>query len=454
MTISSFAFAHGPMTTRRTFLKVTTLAGAGFIVGCGDSSSVEPPAAAASPTPAEPVAMNAFVKIGADNKVTVIIKHLDKGQGVTTGLSTLVAEELDAAWTQIAWEFAPADTARYANLALGLQGTGGSSSISNSWMQYRQAAAAARAMLVQAAAERWDVAPGSITVADGVLREPGGRSATFGELAAAAGGLQPPAEPTLKDPRDFKLIGKHVPRLDSVAKTNGTAIYTIDLTRPGMLTAVVAHPPKFGATVASFDASKARAVPGVVDVVQIPTGVAVLADGYWSALKGREALTVAWDESGAEQRGTTELLAQYKTLAGTPGLVARNDGDAAGALASAVKRVDADFEFPYLAHASMEPMNCIVELRPGECEIWTGAQFQTFDQMTAAQLAGIAPEQVKINTLFAGGSFGRRAVPDSDYIAEAVTSQKRSTGAHRSSCNGPARTTCAPASTGRCISTA
>ena len=319
MTISSFAFAHGAMTDRRTFLKVTTLAGAGFIVGCGDSSSVQPPAAA-SPTPAEPVAMNAFVKIGADNKVTVIIKHLDKGQGVTTGLSTLVAEELDAAWTQIAWEFAPADTARYANLALGLQGTGGSSSISNSWMQYRQAAAAARAMLVQAAAERWDVAPGSITVADGVLREPGGRSATFGELAAGAGGLQPPAEPTLKDPRDFKLIGEHVPRLDSVAKTNGTAIYTIDLTRPGMLTAVVAHPPKFGATVASFDASKARAVPGVVDVVQIPTGVAVLADGYWSALKGREALTVVWDESGAEQRGTTELLTQYKALAGTPGL--------------------------------------------------------------------------------------------------------------------------------------
>ena len=215
-----------------------------------------------------------------------------------------------------------------------------------------------------------------------------------------------------------------MPRLDSVAKTNGTAIYTIDMTRPGMLTAVVAHPPKFGATVASFDASKARAVPGVVDVVQIPTGVAVLADGYWSALKGREALTVAWDESGAEQRGTTELLAQYKTLAGTPGLVARNDGDAAGALASAAKRVDADFEFPYLAHASMEPMNCIVELRPGECEIWTGAQFQTFDQMTAAQIAGVTPEQVKINTLFAGGSFGRRAVPDSDYIAEAVTIAK------------------------------
>jgi isoquinoline 1-oxidoreductase beta subunit len=228
----------------------------------------------------------------------------------------------------------------------------------------------------------------------------------------------------LKDPRDFKLIGKHVPRIDSAAKTDGSATYTIDITRPGMLVAVVAHAPKFGAKVASFDASKARAVPGVADVVEIPTGVAVLADGYWTALKGREALTVSWDETGAEQRGTPELLAEYQALLGEPGLVARNDGDAAAALATAAKRVDAEFEFPYLAHASMEPMNCVVELRADECEIWTGAQFQTFDQSKVAEITGLTPEQVKINTLFAGGSFGRRAVPDSDYIAEAVTIAK------------------------------
>jgi isoquinoline 1-oxidoreductase subunit beta len=424
MRTSSLAFPNPVTTTRRTFLKVTTLAGAGFIVGCGDSGSLEPTAPGAAATPAGPVAMNAFVKIGADNRVTAIIKHLDKGQGVTTGLSTLIAEELDAAWQQMAWEFAPADTARYANLALGLQGTGGSSSISNSWLQYRQAAAAARAMLVQAAAERWGVAAATITVAGGVVSEPGGRKASFGELAAAAGALAPPAEPALKDPRDFKLIGKHVPRLDSAAKTDGTAVYTIDTKRPGMLVAVVAHPPKFGAKVASFDASKTRAVPGVVDVVQIPTGVAVLADGYWTALNGRAALTVTWDESGAETRGTDELLDQYKALAGTPGAVARNDGDAVTAIAKAAKRVAADFEFPYLAHASMEPMNCIVELRADECEIWTGAQFQTYDQAKAAEITGFAPEQIKINTLLAGGSFGRRAVPDSDYIAEAVTIAK------------------------------
>jgi isoquinoline 1-oxidoreductase beta subunit len=425
MTTPSLAIPSGTLTTRRTFIRVTTLAGAGFMVGCGDSGSLEPTAAgAAAAAPASPVTMNAFVKIGADNRVTAIIKHLDKGQGVTTGLSTLVAEELDAAWSQIGWEFAPADTARYANLALGLQGTGGSSSMSNSWLQYRQAAAAARAMLVEAAAERWGVAAESIKVADGTLSEPGGRTATFGDLAVAAGKLAPPAEPALKDPRDFKLIGKHVPRLDSAAKTNGTAVYTIDTKRPGMLVAVVAHAPKFGAKVASFDASKTRAVPGVVDVVQIPTGVAVLADGYWTALNGRAALTVTWDESGAETRGTDELLAEYRALAGTPGAVARNDGDAAAALAKATKRVEADFEFPYLAHASMEPMNCVVELRAGECEIWTGAQFQTYDQAKAAEITGLAVEQIKINTLFAGGSFGRRAVPDSDYIAEAVTIAK------------------------------
>jgi isoquinoline 1-oxidoreductase beta subunit len=420
----SFAFALGAPTTRRTFLKVTSLAGVGFIVGCSDSAEVTPAIGGSSVPAVEPIPMNAFVKIGADNTVTVIVKHLDKGQGVTTGLTTIVAEELDAAWGQMAWEFAPADTARYANLALGMQGTGGSSSISNSWMQYRQAAAAARAMLVQAAAARFGVAADSITVADGELREPGGRTATFGELAAAAGELPPPAEAGLKDPRDFKLIGKHVPRIDSAPKTNGSAVYTIDVTRPGMLVAVVAHAPKFGAKLASFDAASARAVPGVVDVVEIPTGVAVLADGYWSALKGRDALTVTWDESGAEQRGTVELWAEYKALADQPGLVARNDGDAAAALATAAKRIDAEFEFPYLAHASMEPMNCIVELRPNECEIWTGAQFQTFDQNKAAEITGLTPEQVKINTLFAGGSFGRRAVPDSDYIAEAVTIAK------------------------------
>jgi isoquinoline 1-oxidoreductase subunit beta len=422
MSITSLEAAARLTTTRRTFIKVTTLAGAGFIVGCGESPSVTSKAPAAAPT--GPVTFNAFVKIGADNKVTAIIKHLDKGQGVTTGLSTLIAEELDAAWDQMVAEFAPADTAKYANLSLGLQGTGGSSSVANSWLQYRKAAAAARAMLVQAAAAQWKVAADTITVADGVVSAPGGHKATFGELAGAAGAFAPPAEPMLKDPDTFKLIGKRVPRLDSLAKTTGKAIYTLDKTLPGMLVAVVAHAPKFGAKVASFDATKTKTMPGVVDVVQIPTGVAVLADGYWTALKGREALTVQWDESTAEKRGSAELAAEYKALAGKPGLVALNNGDAPAALGKARKKLAGDFEFPYLAHASMEPMNCIVALKADECEIWTGSQFQTFDQQKAAAITGLKVEQIKINTLFAGGSFGRRAVPDSDYIAEAVTIAK------------------------------
>src|SRR5512143_2318110 len=267
MSIPTLAAAARLTTTRRTFIKVTSLAGARFIVGCGESPSVTSKAPAAA-APTGPVTFNAFVKIGADNKVTAIIKHLDKGQGVTTGLSTLIAEELDAAWGQMVAEFAPADTAKDANLSLGLQGTGGSSSVANSWLQYRKAAAAARAMLVDAAAAQWKVAADSITVADGVLSAPGGHKATFGELAAAAGAIAPPAEPKLKDPGSFKLIGKHVPRIDSPAKTSGKAIYTLDKTVPGMLVAVVAHAPKFGAKVASFDATKTMALPGVAHVVQ------------------------------------------------------------------------------------------------------------------------------------------------------------------------------------------
>ena len=429
-TISQPVAAHA--TTRRTFLSVTALAGAGFIVGCGESQEASLPATASTAAAGTgtgaaampPAEFNAFVKVGSDNKVTAVIKHLDKGQGVTTGLTTIIAEEIDADWEQMDWEFAPADTARYANLGLGLQGTGGSTSIANSWMQYRQAAAAARTMLVQAAAQQWDVAAGSISVANGVVRSADGRTARFGELAAAAAAIEPPAEPALKDPSEFRYIGKHVPRIDSNAKTDGTALYTLDVNRPGMLTAVVAHPPKFGARVASFDDSAARQVDGVVEVVEIPTGVAVIAEGYWAALKGREALTVQWDESSAETRGTDQLLTEYRALAGQPGLLARDEGDALAALDSAANRVDADFEFPYLAHASMEPMNCLVELGDNECEIWTGAQFQTFDQQKAAEITGLKVEQVKINTLFAGGSFGRRAVPNSDYIAEAVTVAK------------------------------
>ena len=414
-----------PSLSRRGFLKVAGLSGAGFLIGCSDSQDT----AAISDTGAEAMVnavMGPFIRIGSDNTVTVLIKHLDKGQGVTTGLPTIVAEELDADWSQMRAEFAPADASKYNHLFFGpFQATGGSSSVANSWMQLRQAAAGARAMLVDTAASRWQAPAAEISVVKGVVSHAGsGQRATFGELAADAAEMTPPAEPALKDPKDFTLIGTRLPRMDSNAKTDGSAQFTLDVTRPGMLTALVKHPPKFGATVASFDASAALDVAGVTDVVEIPRGVAVLATNFWSAKKGRDALEVTWAEADAEQHSSGELLESYKQLAERANLSARNDGDTAGAFANTDKVIRREYAVPFLAHATMEPMDCVVELRDDTCTIWNGAQFQTADQFAAAQITGLQPEQVTINTLFAGGSFGRRAVPDSDYVAEAVSIAK------------------------------
>jgi len=420
-----FARFTRPSVDRRTFLKVVGLSGAGFIVGCSrsdDTAAMSESAKTAGEAPVTVADLGPFVRIGSDNTVTVVVKHLDKGQGVTTGLPTIVAEELDADWSQMAWEFAPANDKIYNNLSFGpMQGTGGSSSVANSWMQLRQAAAAARAMLVQAAAARWQVPASEITVAGGVLSHASGKHGNFGEFAAAAADVTPPAEPALKDPADFKLIGSRVPRLDSPSKTDGTALFTLDISRPNMLVAMVAHPPRFGATVTSYDATAAKAVAGVQDVVQIPRGVAVLADSFWSAKKGRDALQVDWDYSKAENRGSDEMFADYGALAkGDGAAVATDNGDAATALSNGAKTARREFSFPFLAHATMEPMDCIAEITPEGCTIYTGCQFQTVDQHVAAAILGIQPEQVTINTYFAGGSFGRRAVPDSDFIAETV----------------------------------
>ena len=365
---------------------------------------------------------NAFVRIGSDNKVIVVVKHLEMGQGTHTGLATLLAEELDADWEQVVIEAATADAKRYNNTFMGpFQLTGGSNSMANSFEQMRHAGAVARAMLVSAAAAQWGVAVGSLTVSKGrVIHAASKRSASFGELAARASELPVPVDVALKNPKDFVFIGKHVPRKDARAKSNGTAIYTQDIHLPGMLTALVAHSPRFGSTVKSFDADAALKIPGVVDVVSIGNGVAVLANDFWSAKKGRDALTVKWGESNAFKLDSTEIMAQYKVLAKDPGAVARNDGDADAALRRAKKVIDIAFEFPYLAHAAMEPMNCVVRLTRGECEVWNGEQFQTGDQFALAQLLGIAPEKVKLNMLYAGGSFGRRANPMADYVLEAA----------------------------------
>lgn len=378
-------------------------------------------AAAEAGRPFEP---NAFVRIAPDDTVTIIAKHLEMGQGTYTGLATLLAEELDAAWSQIRVEGAPADVRRYANLLWGAQGTGGSTAMANSFEQMRRAGAAARHMLVAAASREWGVPAAEITVRAGVVsHKASGRQARFGELAAQAA-QEPVPEPEdirLKDPRDFVYIGRHVPRKDSRDKITGRALFTADVQLPGMLTALVAHPPRFGARLKSFDATAARAVPGVVDVVAIPQGVAVLGRDFWSAKRGRDALRVEWDESRAFRGSTAEMLEHYRNLARSPGVVARREGDAEKALGRAAKRLTAEFEFPYLAHAAMEPLNCVVRLGPDGCEIWNGEQMQTGDQQAVARVLGIAPEKVQLHMLYAGGSFGRRANPHADYLIEAVS---------------------------------
>ncbi|KST58639.1 twin-arginine translocation pathway signal protein [Methylobacterium sp. GXS13] len=405
------------------------LAGAGAIV-VAFRLDAKPARAAAGPDLASVKAQpNAFVRIAPDDTVTVVIKHLDMGQGNTTGLATILADELCADWKTVRTEFAPADATLYNNSLMGpIQGTGGSTAVANSWFQLRKAGAAAREMLMAEAAFRWKVPVSEITVADGVVRHAAsGRQARFGELAASAASLPVPSEPRLKDPSEWKLIGQTVPRLDSVAKTNGSAIYSLDIRRPNQVTAVVARAPRFGATVKGFDAAAARTVAGVLDVVQVPTGVAVIARDTWAAMKGREALTVTWDDSTAETRSSEAILAEYRERAKGPGLTASERGDPQAALKGAAKVIEAEFTFPYLAHAAMEPLNATIErAADGGYDVYAGFQFQTVEQATMAAILGVTPDRVRLHSNWAGGSFGRRATPTADYLAEAATVLKAS----------------------------
>jgi isoquinoline 1-oxidoreductase subunit beta len=415
-----FAPEATPSVGRRTFLKVGAAASAALVI----EFRFLPRGAAAAPT--DGFAPNAFLRIAPDNTVTVVAKHLEMGQGSHTGLATILADELDADWAQVRVEAAPSDPTRYNNLSWGpVQGTGGSSAMANSWAQLRKAGATGRAMLRSAAAQKWGVPVESLTVDKGVVSHAAsGRKATFGELATAAAGLPVPADVPLKDPKDWKLIGKAAPRVDSSAKTDGSARFTLDVYLPDMLTAVIARPPLFGATVKKVDKSAALKVPGVTDVVEVPAGVAVLAKGFWAARQGRAALRVEWDESKAEHRGSAELFAEYKALALKPGLKARTDGDVAAGLASAAKTFEATYEFPYLAHAPMEPLDCVVKLADDKCEVWAGSQIPTIDQGTIAQIVGLSPDKVELHTLLAGGSFGRRATPVADVASEAASVAK------------------------------
>ncbi len=418
--LPSEAPAPAGVSSRRMFLKLSGGAGAGLIIGLaapvpGLNGSAQAAAAAGA---AGNLAPNPFLIVAPDNTVTVIIKHLDKGQGAATGLATLVAEELDADRAQIKTEFAPADAAKYKNLAFGVQGVGGSTGLANSYEQYRSAGAAAKAMIVAAAAKSWGVKASDITVSKGVVTA-AGKSATFGELAVLAAAESIPDKPALKDPKDFVYIGKSFPRVDSEAKSNGTAKFTIDQQFDGMVMAVIARPPLFGATVKSFDAAAAEKIKGVVKVLQVPQGVAVLATSTWIAIKGRDALKVTWDDSKAEKRGSADIVTAYKALLDQPGAKARSDGDVEAGLKAADKIVTVDFEFPYLAHAPLEPMDCVIRYDGSTADIWTGSQMQTLDHGTACAVLGLKPEAIKLHTVWAGGSFGRRAIADCHFVREA-----------------------------------
>ena len=411
--------ANHTVVNRRTFIKKAMQGSAGLSLAITFSGCMGADTMQASEPTVESFEANAFVTITSDNKVTVHVPKLEMGQGTYTGLAALVAEELDADWNQVVVSSAPIDPERY-----GPQGTGGSSSLSSSYIPLREAGAAARQMLVLAAAQLWQVDADRIRVEKGFLIDSNGkRQATFGELTALASEQPVPVSIVLKDPATFKLLGKKVSRKDT-GKINGTAIYTQDIQLPDMLTAVVAHPPRFGAVLVDFDAKEARKIKGVVDIVRIDNAVAVLADSFWQAKKGRDLLHITWNEENAFQQSTDELVAQYHQLAEAPGAIAKQVGDVESAFKAATHIIEASYEFPFLAHASMEPLNCVVQIKdiPTETqvEIWNGCQFQTMDQNAVASLLGIKLEQVKINTVFAGGSFGRRASPHADYVVEAV----------------------------------
>ena len=374
--------------------------------------------ARAERTLAGPFVPNAFLRVGSDDSVTVLLAHSEMGQGIWTALPMLVAEELDADWSKIRVEHAPAAPA-YAHTAFGMQMTGGSSSTWSEFDRCRQAGATARVMLVQVAAQRFGVRPADCRTENGVVIA-GSKRARYGELTEAAAKLPAPKTVPLKDPKDWKLIGKPTKRLDTPEKITGRARFGMDVQFDGLLTAVVARPPVFGGKVKSLDATQAKAVPGVRAVVQVPTGVAVVADHFWAAKLGRDALKIDWDLGPNASLDSAALREEFRKLSGTPGATAGQAGNVTDALGKAAKVVEAEYAVPYLAHAPMEPLNATVRISPNKCEIWTGTQFQTLDQQLAARITGLKPEQVEIHTTFLGGGFGRRANPTSDFVTQAV----------------------------------
>jgi isoquinoline 1-oxidoreductase subunit beta len=411
---------------RRNFLKTGLVGATGLVVGFYLPGRRE----LLAETPTGPGVLNAFIRVSPENTVTIYISKSEMGQGVVTSLSMLAAEELECDWQGIKWEFAPADKV-YFDPSFGMQGTGGSQTIHSGWIPMRTAGATARIMLIAAAAQKWGVDPSECYAEDSkVFHRSTKRSVTYGSVAEAAGKLpQPALQPgvtdekfKLKDPSQFKIIGKPTKRLDTAIKVNGKAEFGIDVRRPGMLHAAVLRCPVFGGKVASFDATKAKQLPGVKDVVQISTGVAVIADNTWTAFEGRRALDVKWDEGPNANVSNDSIFKSFEEKMPNPGVVAKKEGDADAAMGSAAQKVEATYQAPYEAHATMEPMNCVAHVQSDRVDVWAPTQFQTPSQGIAAGIAGLKPEQSFVHTTYLGGGFGRRGW--SDFVTEACETSK------------------------------
>ena len=364
-----------------------------------------------------PVKPNAYIHIDSDNIVTFVITKVEMGQGTVTSLSQILADELDCDWNCVRTEFAPVDPSSYGPM----QGVFGSTSIRTQWMPLRKAGAAARQMLMEAAAQKWSIDVTQVRTEQGFLLA-NGQSISYGSVAEAAAKLAVPANIQLKDAKDFKLIGTPAKRLDTRDKISGATKFGIDAEVPGMLYASLVRCPVFGGKVASYDAGKAKAVTGVREVVQVSNGVAVVADNTWAAIQGRKALNITWDEGPNATLSSAIIRSRMAELAEKPGVAGRTEGDAAGTLARAAKRVEAVYEAPYLAHACMEPMNCTASVRPDGCEIWASTQMQSGARQAAARITGLDPARIQVHSMYMGGGFGRRG--GTDFISEAVEISK------------------------------
>ena len=413
--------------SRRTFLQTGAAVGGGLLLGF-----TLPPLSPLSPLPPRvqndgPFAPNAFIRIDRDGRVTLMMHKVEMGQGTYTSMPMLLAEELEVELSQVRLEHAPPNDALYAEPLFGVQETGGSTSVRGNWEPLRRAGAGARALLVAAAAQTWNVDTSSCHATGGVvIHGPTGRTLAYGALVDRAATLSLPGDVPLKHPKDWKLIGTPAKRLDSPDKVNGKAQYGIDVRLPGLKVATVAVCPVFGGKLASVDDSRAKAIPGVHQVVRLADAVAVVAEHMWAAQQGVAALDIRWDEGPNAQLTTADIVRQLDAASQKPGVVARKDGDVAQAMAGAARKIEAIYQVPFLAHATMEPVNCTVHVRPDGCDLWVGTQVPTFAQTAAAKVTGLPKDSVLVHNHLLGGGFGRRL--EVDFIVRAVEIAKQVAG--------------------------